>query len=187
MGASKPGLHAGEQNEEEREMQAMSWEQRNVLAHRVLFLVMTSRPWRDIAGTVKWKGVQIVQQRESPQLPTSMGLLTGLDFLLDLRSFFTYCDGWLDYRYREFNNYHLKLTEMQNNVKFCSFLCYNPSKNSLRAKPNCTGLHTYDVLNAFLLMCVFNLLWFCLVLIKVLAALWNILWFFKILSQTVFT
>lgn len=128
----------------------------------------------NLAGTVKWKGVQIVQQRGSPQLSTSRGLLTGLDFLLDLRSFFTYCDGWLDYRYREFNNYHLKLTEMQNNVKFCSFLCpSNLSKNTSRTKPHCTG-GFIPMMCSVHLMCFFNLL----ILIKVLAALWNILWFF---------
>lgn len=38
----------------------------------------------NIAGTVKWKDVQIVQQRESPQLSISIGFLIGLDFLSSL-------------------------------------------------------------------------------------------------------
>lgn len=79
-------------------MGVMSQEQRKAPAQGSSSLRWCHRLPGAIAGTLKWKEIWILQDIESLQLATSLGILVRFDFLLDLKSFFALCDGWLDYR-----------------------------------------------------------------------------------------
>lgn len=111
--------------------------------------------------------------------------LSYFGFLLDLKSFFTSRDGWLDYWYRELNNYPLKLTDAKmtsnsitrNTCKKFSFCASAACHQILLELRQTHRPCAYNVLNAYLLMCSFQLLC-CLNLVKILDALWNIFGFF---------
>lgn len=163
----------------------MSPEQRKAPAHGSSSLCWCHSLKGDIAGTLKWKGIWILWDKESPQLSTSLGILVRFGFLLDLKSFFALCDGWLDYWYREPNNYQRKLTDAKmtpssitkKTFKKLSFVPLRPVTKYFLDWTRLCRAWAYKVLNADLLMCSFHL-FCCLSLIKISDALWNILGFF---------
>lgn len=158
---------------------------RNALGHKIL-LTALRQTLKGHHRNAEVESRQTHQQRPSC-LPACMGIVIRLDFLLDLGSFFTSQDDWLDYRHRELNNYHLKLKEAPKDVKFWHtgnpqdsfFLCfYGITKIVLELNQIAAGLCTYHAFNKYLLMCSFYLLWFWLDLVKILDVLWNSLWIF---------